>query len=60
MRAGYIDIGRAAVHPTWGDRATLLEQDRTCWRVTRAERAALLIDGAACFDALRRALLRAG
>ena len=34
----------------------LLEEGATCWRVTAAERAALLIDGAAYFDALRRAL----
>jgi phospholipase D1/2 len=52
-------IGRADVRPAWGDRAPLLEQDVTCWRVADAERAALLIDGAAYFDALRRALLRA-
>jgi phospholipase D1/2 len=54
-----MEIGRADVRPTWGDRAALLEQDVTCWRVTNAERAALLIDGAAYFDALRRALMRA-
>jgi phospholipase D1/2 len=34
----------------------LLEEGATCWRVTVAERAALLIDGAAYFEALRRAL----
>ena len=34
----------------------LLEEGSTCWRVTRAARVALLIDGAAYFDALRRAL----
>src|SRR5918995_555039 len=38
------------------DQAALLEQGATCWRVARAARAALLIDGAAYFDALRRAL----
>jgi phosphatidylserine/phosphatidylglycerophosphate/cardiolipin synthase-like enzyme/uncharacterized membrane protein YdjX (TVP38/TMEM64 family) len=37
----------------------LLEEGSTCWRVTRATRAALLIDGAAYFDALRRVLPRA-
>jgi phospholipase D1/2 len=37
----------------------LLEQGITCWRVTRAERAALLIDGAAYFAALRQALVLA-
>ncbi len=52
-------IGRADVRPTWGDRAALLEQGVTCWRIATAERAALLIDGAAYFNALRRALLRA-
>jgi phospholipase D1/2 len=36
--------------------AALLEEGATCWRLTQAERAALLIDGAAYFDALRRAL----
>jgi phosphatidylserine/phosphatidylglycerophosphate/cardiolipin synthase-like enzyme/uncharacterized membrane protein YdjX (TVP38/TMEM64 family) len=34
----------------------LLEEGSTCWRVTRAARVALLVDGAAYFDALRRAL----
>jgi phospholipase D1/2 len=34
----------------------LLEEGSTCWRVTRAARVALLIDGAAYFDALRRTL----
>ena len=38
----------------------LLEQGVTCWRLSRAARAALLIDGAAYFDALRRALPLAG
>jgi phospholipase D1/2 len=37
-------------------RAALLEERATCWRVARTERAALLIDGAAYFDALRQAL----
>jgi phosphatidylserine/phosphatidylglycerophosphate/cardiolipin synthase-like enzyme/uncharacterized membrane protein YdjX (TVP38/TMEM64 family) len=54
-----MNVGRTDVHRTSGDRAGLLEQDVTCWRVGSAERAALLIDGAAYFDALRRALLRA-
>jgi phospholipase D1/2 len=54
-----MEIGRADVRPTWGDRAPLLEPDVNCWRVANAKRAALLIDGAAYFDALRRALLRA-
>ena len=49
-----MDIGRADVCPTLGDRAALLEKDVTCWRVSSAERAALLIDGAAYFGALRR------
>ena len=39
-----------------GAGGSLLEEGTTCWRVTRAGRAALLIDGAAYFDALRRAL----
>ena len=47
--------GRAAP-----DRGTaLLEEGVTCWRVSAAARAALLIDGAAYFEALRRALPRA-
>ena len=54
-----MDIGRADVCPKLGDRAALLEKDVTCWRVSSAERAALLIDGAAYFGALRRALLQA-
>ena len=36
--------------------ASLLQEGVTCWRVARAGRAALLIDGAAYFQALRRAL----
>jgi phospholipase D1/2 len=51
-----MDIGRADVGVAFEDRAALLEQSVTCWRLTRAERVALLIDGAAYFDALRRAL----
>jgi phospholipase D1/2 len=54
-----MDIGRADVRAAVGDRAALLEQGLTCWRVGSAERAALLIDGAAYFDALRRALPQA-
>ena len=41
------------------DRPDLLDQQGTCWRVTEARRAALLIDGAAYFAALRQALLAA-
>jgi phospholipase D1/2 len=37
----------------------LLDQSGTCWRVTEARRAALLIDGAAYFAALRDALINA-
>ena len=37
----------------------ILEEGRTCWRIARAERAAVLIDGAAYFAALRKALLEA-
>jgi phosphatidylserine/phosphatidylglycerophosphate/cardiolipin synthase-like enzyme/uncharacterized membrane protein YdjX (TVP38/TMEM64 family) len=59
VRSGYRDIGRADVGPTSGHSAALLEQGVTCWRVARAERAILLIDGAAYFNALRRALLGA-
>ena len=51
-----MDIGRADVRVGLEDRAALLEQGLTCWRLGRAARAALLIDGAAYFDALRRAL----
>jgi phosphatidylserine/phosphatidylglycerophosphate/cardiolipin synthase-like enzyme len=37
----------------------ILDPGVNCWRVERAERAAPLIDGAAYFDALRSALLKA-
>jgi phospholipase D1/2 len=47
---------RHAMRPATEDNASLLEEGATCWRLARAERAALLIDGAAYFDALRRAL----
>jgi phospholipase D1/2 len=52
----HMDIGGADVRVALEDRAALLEQGVTCWRLLRAERAALLIDGASYFDALRRAL----
>ena len=39
--------------------SSVLQPGRTCWRVERASRAALLIDGAAYFSALREALLQA-
>jgi phosphatidylserine/phosphatidylglycerophosphate/cardiolipin synthase-like enzyme/uncharacterized membrane protein YdjX (TVP38/TMEM64 family) len=39
--------------------SSLLQEDATCWRLTRARRVALLIDGAAYFEALRQALLKA-
>jgi phospholipase D1/2 len=51
-----MDIGRADARVALEDRAALLEQGVTCWRLGRADRAALLVDGAAYFDALRRAL----
>jgi phospholipase D1/2 len=51
-----MDIGRAEVRVALEERTALLEQGVTSWRLTRAERAALLIDGAAYFDALRQAL----
>ncbi|HEX5078180.1 MAG TPA: VTT domain-containing protein [Geminicoccaceae bacterium] len=38
---------------------SVLRPGDTCWRIERATRAALLIDGAAYFGALRQALLRA-
>jgi phosphatidylserine/phosphatidylglycerophosphate/cardiolipin synthase-like enzyme/uncharacterized membrane protein YdjX (TVP38/TMEM64 family) len=42
-----------------GPEPALLREDRNCWRLTRAERAALLIDGAAYFAALEQALRQA-
>src|SRR5919106_5128418 len=50
---------RHAVHVAPDEGASLLQEGVTCWRVARAGRAALLIDGAAYFQALRRALLLA-
>ncbi|NQW11168.1 MAG: hypothetical protein HQ481_14985 [Alphaproteobacteria bacterium] len=41
------------------DNLNILEAGRTCWRVCRSARAAVLIDGAAYFGALREALLNA-
>ena len=46
-----------SVRPRAG--APILEAGRTCWRLERALRAAPLVDGAAYFAALRRALLKA-
>jgi phosphatidylserine/phosphatidylglycerophosphate/cardiolipin synthase-like enzyme len=37
----------------------LLEQGRTCWRLERATRAALLIDNQAYFETAKAAMLRA-
>src|SRR5690606_35529008 len=37
----------------------LLKEGDTAWRIARAGRAALLVDGAACFGALREALAQA-
>lgn len=41
------------------DTARFLEPGRTCWRLARAERAAVLIDGDSYFGALRSAILKA-
>ena len=41
------------------DTAGFLEPGTTCWRVAAADRAALLIDGAAYYGALRSAILKA-
>ncbi len=40
-------------------REVILQSGRNCWRIARARRAALLIDGAAYFAALRAAAARA-
>lgn len=40
-------------------RPPILQEGETCWRIARAERAALLIDAAAYFAALRAAILTA-
>ena len=37
----------------------ILEEGSTCWRIGRAQRAAVLIDGAAYFGVLREAFLKA-
>src|SRR5687768_12626857 len=51
-----MESGRPEVCAARKQPSPLLEEGATCWRVTRATRAALLIDGAAYFDALRRVL----
>jgi phospholipase D1/2 len=40
-------------------RIEILREGETCWRIARAGRAAVLVDGAAYYGALRRALLKA-
>ena len=40
-------------------RSPILQEDQTCWRVAECTRAKVLIDAAAYFAALRRALLEA-
>ena len=37
----------------------ILTEGKTCWRIARANRAAVLVDGAAYFSAVRAALLKA-
>lgn len=37
----------------------ILQPDSNCWRIERAQRAAFLVDGAACFRAVREAILQA-
>ena len=41
-------------------RQPILQEGETCWRIARAERAALLVDGAAYFEALRAAPVQPG
>lgn len=41
------------------DRSSLLKQGQTCWKLSHATRAALLVDGEQYFGALREALLQA-
>lgn len=41
------------------DFTTILKPGRNCWRIRRAERASVLIDGEAYFDALYQAIRRA-
>ena len=41
------------------DRSTIVEPGRTCWRVARAGRVAVIIDAAAYFAAAKAAILRA-
>jgi phosphatidylserine/phosphatidylglycerophosphate/cardiolipin synthase-like enzyme/uncharacterized membrane protein YdjX (TVP38/TMEM64 family) len=48
-----------ATMPAAGPEPSLLSENRNCWRLTRADRAALLIDGAAYFAALEQALRQA-
>ncbi|MDJ0947613.1 MAG: VTT domain-containing protein [Alphaproteobacteria bacterium] len=42
-----------------GSPGEILSEGETCWRLEHADRAAVLVDGAAYFGALRSALLRA-
>jgi hypothetical protein len=41
------------------DPPVILAPNRNCWRIERAERAAVLIDAACYFGALRKALIKA-
>jgi len=49
----------ASARSTTGAGSPLAVPDDTCWRVERADRFAVLIDGAAYFEALRAALIQA-
>lgn len=50
---------REPLKPLTDDNSSFIREGETCWRKTRAGRAALLIDAAAYFGALRESLLAA-
>lgn len=52
-RPAAVDRGDVRLQQTGG---MILQEGKTCWRRTKASRAALLVDGAAYFSALRAAL----
>lgn len=55
-------IGSQSMHTTHqnsSDTPSLLDPGKTCWKVSKASRAALLVDGARYFGVLRQALLHA-
>ena len=56
---GPADLGDGEILDRANLKASLFEPESNCWRVARAKRVGLIVDAAAYFAALRRALMKA-